>query len=159
MHLAAKEWINRYNAIVIGPNTRAKVAAVCVDIELQAKMMIAFGDLRAIVLADLCAKVLGPGFDPWSTVEALLRSMSTGGHPGFDPWATIEDLQRSTGGQPVSHVVKIAVGGLCVLIAVCLYKYRHRTRYLAFSFGRWIKRGPLGRLVRRRNMSWTPVES
>ena len=117
MHLAAKEWINRYNAIVIGPNTRAKVAAVCVDIELQAKMMIAFEDLRAQVLADLCAKVLGPGFDPWSTVEALLRSMSTGGYRGFDPWATTEDLHR----EPVSPVVKIAATGLFVLAAMCLY--------------------------------------
>ena len=148
MHLAAKEWINRYNAIVIGPNTRAIVAAVCVDIELQAKLMIAFEDLRAQVLADVCAKVLGPGFDPWSTVEALLESMSTGGHPGFDPWATIEDLQRG----PVSLVVKIAARPLFVLAAICLYTNKGPSS-LASSFGQWITCGSLGRLVRRKNMS------
>lgn len=131
MHLAADELAKRYNAIVIDPETRVKLAKVCADFPYIAKVIKRYGDYRGQVVVDVCADVLGSGFDPWNIVEAL---------------------PRSTGGQPVSHVVDIAAGAFCVFVAICLYTDTSPGS-LATSFGRWITCGPLGRLVRQRNMS------
>ena len=79
MYLAADELANRYNVIVIGPETRVKLAKKCADVQFLAKVIKGYGDYRGQVVVDVCTEVLGPLFDPWSAVEALPRS--TGGQP------------------------------------------------------------------------------
>ena len=79
---------------------RVELAEACADIQFQAKVIRAYGDLRGQVLADMCVDVLRSGF----------------ARPG-----TTVALSKSTGEQSVSHVVNVATGALMVFCAVCLY--------------------------------------